>query len=706
MLSTDCEVLLDSILKKFQDKTWKSLTLDELGLIITVFSPSQPLSLRSKGYIALTAFCQRIRETSSKPDAATETIVNTLSPSITSKLAETDEPDLLHGLTFLSSLFQVDWQAASSILAQDGIVESVMDSTDLFPQSKDISLSVAQLLGQATGHKTARATLSPQSIEWLEAKSRQTEDTATRAASAVALVKLSRGAESDASILGGATKLSLDTSDDALVKLMKHLVISGNGPSTSSLSDAVEGLAYLSIDPKFKEQLSSDTAFLAHLFSLVPHRKHNTPTDASDTRMLPIYGAVLIISNICAYRPRLSQEDAQMAKLKRMAKAGGKGQAEEDPEIAKLEDDEHAQERCCRLMKAGVADTLTAAVKSTDSRAVRLLVGKALLSLVEDKDNRGKVLQAGGAKALTTIINSVLPSSSPSTTPNAIPPLDPSEIVPIQALAKLAITASPVQVFGPNSGALLDAIRPFVLMLIHPSSNLLQQFEAIMALTNLSSSDPAAGDRIAKAEGLLNKVELLMFENHTLIRRAATELICNLVAGSDDVFDRYGGQKNSSAKSKIQVLVALCDVDDLPTRSAASGALASLTASPEACQLLLELQQEKHRILPILAQLIDPTIVPPPDESAEEVIEEIRSPTQGDPGLVHRGVVCIRNFFVGVVDMAARKELTLEAQQLGLVKALAQVFREYSADRSAPVLRPAAEALKSMMECGVSIIAT
>lgn len=704
MLSSDSEVTLDSVLKKSQDKTWTSLTTDEINLLITVFTPHQPLSLRSKGYIVLSAFCQRLRERSSKSEAATEAIVSVLSPNITSRLAETDEPNLLHGLTFLSALFQVDWQAASLILAQDGIMESVMDSADLFPQSKDVALSVAQLLSQAAGHKTARAALSPQSFEWLEARSRQTGDSATRAAAAVALVKLSKGAESDVSGLADASTKPSTSADDALVKLMKDLVVSGAEPDTSSLSDAVEGLAYLSMDPKIKEQLSTDTDFLARLFDLVPRRKQNTPMEIPDMGMSPIYGAILIISNICVYRPRLSQEDAQIAKLRKMAKAGGKGKVAEDPEIVKLEDDEHAQERCSRLMKAGVAGTLAAAVRATDSRAVRLLVGKTFLNLVEDKDNRGKILQAGGAKALITIINSVLPASSTSTKPGPLPHLDASEIEPIQALAKLAITASPVQVFGPNPGAIYDAIRPFVIMLIHPSSNLLQQFESMMALTNLSSSDPTAGERVAKADGLLNKVELLMFENHTLIRRAATELICNLVAGSEEVFTRYGGAKNSSSKSKLQVLVALCDVDDLPTRSAASGALASLTGSPEACQSLLELQQERHRVLPIFAQLVDPTIVPPSDESAEEVIEEIRSPTQGDPGLVHRGVVCIRNFFAGVTNMAARKELALEAQRIGLVKALAAVFREYSADRSAPVLRPTAEALKSMMECGVSIV--
>ncbi|CAL1694466.1 unnamed protein product [Somion occarium] len=703
MLSTDLEVDLDTILKKSQEKSWNTLLQDELNLLVTAFLPSQPLTIRSKAYIGVSAFCQRLRETSGKPDEATDAIARALGPAIISRLAETDEQNVISGLTFLTALFQVDWQAASAIFTQDGAIESVFDGADLFPKSSDISIALAQLLGQAVGHKTCRVAVPPQYIEWLESKSRQNADAATRAAAAVALIKLSRGSESDASEIGGSEGPSSSSSSDELMKLMKGLVV--EGLNISSLSDAVEGLAYLSVDPKFKEQLSSDVTFLSRLFSLIPH-KPSASTDTPEAGMSPIYGTVLIISNLCAYRPKLSQEEAQIAKLRRMAKVPGKGQPEEDPEVSKLEDEEHVQERGRRLIEAGVLGALSAAVKATDSRAVRLLVGKALLSLVEDKENRGKVLQSGGAKALMTIIHGVLPSPTSSTQPHNLSPLHTLDLEPIQALAKLAITASPVQVFGPNEGALYDAIRPFALMLVHPTSNLLQQFEAIMALTNLSSSSPEAADRIAKAEGLMNKVELLMLENHTLIRRASTELICNIVAGSEEVFNRYGGERNASAKSKLQVLVALCDLDDLPTRLAASGALATLTAAPEACQSLLELQTERHHVLPIFAQLVDPTIVPLPDESGnEDVVEEIRSPTQGDPGLVHRGVVCIRNFVVGVEDSAARKELALEAQRLGLVQALARVFKDNSADRSAPVLRSAAEALKCMMECGVSITA-
>jgi len=271
---------------------------------------------------------------------------------------------------------------------------------------------------------------------------------------------------------------------------------------------------------------------------------------------------------------------------------------------------------------------------------------------------------------------------------------------PIQALAKLAITASPVQVFGPNEGALFDAIRPFSVMLMHPSSNLLQRFEALMALTNLSSQSAEVGTRIARVDSLLNRVELLMLEEHALVRRAATELVCNLVAGSEEVFGRYGGEKTAAAKSKLQVLVALCDVDDLPTRLAASGALAALTASPAACQNLVELQRERGRVLPILGQLVYPSIVPPSDVPDSD---SPSSQAQSDPGLVHRGVVCLRNFFLNLDGAETGEEIATEADQVGITQALVDVLKSSSGE--SPVLKATVEALKWLLANGVSITA-
>ncbi|KAI0368839.1 ARM repeat-containing protein [Pilatotrama ljubarskyi] len=690
--------VLDASLKKTQDKSWTTFSPDELSTLIAAFSPHHPIAVHSKAYIVLAAYCQRRRAEASTPDEGTHSICKTFETPVTSRIADTEESEALAGLTFLAALFDVDHLSASAIFQRDGVLESVMDTLDLFQKSRHIDLAVAHLLGRAAGHKACRALLGTDHQKWLEWKSRQTEDPELRAAAAVAMVKLAKGSGLDAAEAGRSTEQPLE--DAELATMMKGLVVDAR--ETSSLADAVEGLAYLSTNPSVKEMLSKDSAFLAKLFALVPRRKGSPAPALEDLAGSPLYGTVVIIANLCTYRPRLSSEEAQIAKLRRMAKtpkAGGQGGQAKEPEEDPLDDDEPVKARGRRVLDAGAMEALTSAVRATDSRAVRLVVSKAILSLVEDKENRGKVLQAGGAKALITIIQGLLSASKPS---DAAPQMDASDFEPIQALAKLTITASPVQVFGPNEGALYDAIRPFTVMLTHPNANLLQRFEAMMALTNLSSQSPEAASRIARADGLMNKVELLMLEDHTLVRRAATELVCNLVAGCEEVFDKWGGVKNSASKSKLQVLVALCDVDDLPTRLAASGALATLTASPEACESLLELQNERHRVLPILGQLINPAVVarPPGDEDDDHDAEQ---ESHIDPGLVHRGVVCVRNFFQGIKNKEAAREIASESSRIGLVSGLVLAMKDCGGNTNSPVLWAAAESLKWLLGHGVEV---
>jgi len=243
-------------------------------------------------------------------------------------------------------------------------------------------------------------------------------------------------------------------------------------------------------------------------------------------------------------------------------------------------------------------------------------------------------------------------------------------------------------VFGPDPGAIFGAIRPFAALLTHEASSLLQRFEAIMALTNISSQSAEAAGRVAKADGLITKIEFLMLEDHVLIRRAATELTCNLVAGSDSVFERYSD--GNSAKSRLHILVALSDVEDLPTRLAASGALASLTSSPNACRSLYELERDHRRIFSIFKTLIDPSS-PEPESDARE---------KPDPGVLHRGVVCVRNFLINL-DPTLRNKLKEDTELTNITDGLVTVMKGNV--KNADILRPTMEALKCLVDLGIVI---
>ncbi|KAJ8084521.1 SWI5-dependent HO expression protein 4 [Marasmius tenuissimus] len=650
----------------------KSLKLpDELSYIITAFPPSTPSDNRSKAYLVLSAFCQGVRQSHSSQkqsddsDPATEALVKVFSPLVLGKLEEMNESDLLAGITLLTALFQVDWQAAASIFQQDSVLELIMDSVDLKP-SPQLSVEVAHLLGQASGYKPSRLALSSDAIAWLE-RARQSTDLSLRAAGAIAVIKLAKGSISDTAADPSARKPdSKPTNVDGLAEVMKQLVINGDSDH-SSLSDAVEGLAYMSVDPVVKEEISKDAAFLKRLFALVPRKKATVPLESSSTLL---YGIVVIISNICAYRVQLTEEQKQMEKLRKMAKSSG-AQGEKVSEA--LDNDDKVRERIKRMLAADAMEVLAVIAAQTDTVGARLSIGKTLLDLVTDKENRGKVLQHGGAKILMGLIKKAAASSPTSAKDKSS--LDSVYLEPIQALAKLAITSSPVQVFGPNVGAIYDAIRPLSMMVQHSSATQLQRFEGMMALTNLASTSPEVADRVASAEGLLSKIEMLLLDDHPLVQRAATELLCNLIVGSDPVFEKY-----SSSKTKLQIIVALSDAEDIQTRLGASGALATLLSSPSACKELLSLQFERHRVLPIFTQLIDPSVLP--DNGDAEI----------HPGLVHRGIVCVRQFVLSVSEEKDRGTMCKEAKEAGLIDALGNVVKGNKAGQE--VVGPASEVLQ------------
>ncbi len=650
---------------------------DELSYLITSFVPTHDHGKRSKAFLVLASYCQGVRASMGQTrddtqDPGTQALSRVFLPIVQTRIAGAQEADVLVGLSFLTSLFQVDWKSASDIFQKEAVLASITDILDLYP-SELVSREAARLLSQACGHKACRSFLTTETTQWLEAAVRQKKDVPLRAIAAVAITKLSRGAGTDGLVVSAET--SKQNVDQDLVELMKGILMEGD--KEASL-DAVEGLAYMSVEPSVKEDLSKDFPFLKELFSFIPTGRgaSNTPFDASNHSL--IYGILNILHYLSVYRPLISPDQEQVMKLRRMTKPGAKSpQDSEEKASNALEDDQHVRERGRNLVKNGALNVLATAIRLADSDGVRLTVGRILLNLSVDKENRGKILQSGGARTLGEVIRKALSTSQWE--------VNVTLLEPIQALAKLAITSSPTQVFGPDPGAIYDAIRPFAILLTHQESSLLQRFEAIMALTNLSSQGIETASRVAQAEGLLTKIEFLMLEDHVLIRRAATELICNLAGGSDSVFKRYSD--GNAAKSRLHILVALSDVEDLPTRLAASGALASLTSSPDACRSLYELERDHRRILPILTTLIDPSF-----GSDEPHIKA--SP---EPGMVYRGVVCIRNLLLNLEPTLQEK--LKESDLTGILNGLIAVTKGNV--EKPEILQPAAEALKCLMDLGV-----
>lgn len=74
---------------------------------------------------------------------------------------------------------------------------------------------------------------------------------------------------------------------------------------------------------------------------------------------------------------------------------------------------------------------------------------------------------------------------------------------------------------------MLELVRP-LLKLLKIEHTALENFEALMGLTNLASMGESIRKRILKEDGF-SSIEQYMFEEHPMLQRAATECMCNLV---------------------------------------------------------------------------------------------------------------------------------------------------------------------------------
>ncbi|KAJ9104224.1 hypothetical protein QFC19_004041 [Naganishia cerealis] len=570
-------------------------------------------------------------------------------------------------------------------------------------------------------------------------------DSQTRVLCAVTLTKLAKAAIVDPALHGkesenetgageGGKSVAARAGDELeqLTNMLKTVVITSSPsrvPQTSpgstksyveSITSALEGLAYTSSQPELKSVLAIDEQFIRSLVDIaksLPSQSSSrtkasglsasynidgTSGDASQTangNQAAAYGVATIMYNLYARKVVLSEEQRQLDALKKMANAGATtakktmgqavGNASQAEEEAMSDQAVHARVR--NGIKNGVVEAITALAK-IDSIKVKQVIGGVLLALVHEREDRLEVVKQGGYKTLRSVISSLLllPTSDHAKTDWST--LEKDSLKALQALAKLVITTPPAQLFGTEATtAAMDTVRPMALLLLHPESSLLQRFEAMMALTNLASVDPAVGQRICmfksgyRSNGaalveagepatkastgndeVLQAVESQMLEDHKLVRRAAVELVCNLMT-SDESFARYSGdfipdynpsvttadQARKSSTPRLHILLALTDVRDLPTRLAASGALAMLTQSETACAILLSLGGDATKVWGKIGGLLAPLKAENnaagsdanfEDENDDDDVEEI-STLPPDDGLVHRGLTITLNLF-------------------------------------------------------------
>mmetsp|Transcript_9121 Transcript_9121/g.22665 ORF Transcript_9121/g.22665 Transcript_9121/m.22665 type:complete len:295 (-) Transcript_9121:152-1036(-) len=163
-----------------------------------------------------------------------------------------------------------------------------------------------------------------------------------------------------------------------------------------------------------------------------------------------------------------------------------------------------------------------------------------------------------------------------------------------QALAQLAITTNPNLLAYDQAS---NMVKPLCELIQH--NHELLQFEAALALTNLSSSSASYGDElrvsIYRSEGW-NRFRDLLFSDNTMLQRAGLEGMCNMCQ-CELVLERFAEGKGGN---DLKIMLAFVGVDDVQTCLASSGALAMLSGVAEIVPHITK-QENFLNILAVLA---------------------------------------------------------------------------------------------------------
>lgn len=451
-----------------------------------------------------------------------------LDPSLESKVRVT---------VAITSLLLGPLDVGNSIIAREGILQMilVMATTDDLLQQK----VACECLIAAASKKDKAKSLVATGVDILK-KLYHSKDDGIRVRALVGLCKLGSSGGLDASIRPFAEGSMIKLAEACRRFLIKP------GKDKDIRKFAAEGLAYLTLDADVKEKLVEDKAAIQALIELA-----NTGDQSV------IYGVVTTLVNLVnAYeKEEIIPELVELAKFAK----------HHVPEEHELDDPDFISKRVITLANEGVTTALVALSK-TESNNSREMISRVFNALASEQETRGKIVQQGGAKVLLHL---------------ALNGTDKGKRHAGQALSRLGITINPDQAFPGQRN--LEVVRP-LLNQLHPDCNALENFEALMALCNLAQMNEGVRQRIIKEQGM-SKIEMYLMEEHPLLTRAASQVICNMVMSEDYV------KMHEGANDRVKFLGLLCEEEDEETAVACSGALAMLTSvSKICCEKLLDIK--------------------------------------------------------------------------------------------------------------------
>lgn len=405
----------------------------------------------------------------------------------------------------------------------------------------------------------------------------------------------------------------------------------------SSMERAVEVVAAMIGKSYVKEEIVHGSSRIAKAVDVLA--KINVDPRSTVAYGLAYIFAALTVTNRELRAAALAEKEMtleQYDKLQELQRIKTKDKDGNDIEEKKEEEDADTLELCMlrikRVSASGAIGCLNRLMGSGSTKT-KETCARALRQICVETSSRGIFIQEGGLKSCCDLIataSSPSASTSSSSSPHSSSKDHQAETAAAEggsltssearreaahAIAKSLVTTNPSLL---SAHQRLGVIHPLLDLCRDVDSTNLQQFEALLSLTNILTAGQAEVGRFIKEKGH-HAVHYLVFSDHLMVRRAACEVFCN-ISFEEEVLALM------RKPEKVRLWLGLCeewdgkdsDQESYLIAKACSGALAGACGDQGVSEAVLSenvgvslkklLASEKpeliHRSLVIMSQLL------------------------------------------------------------------------------------------------------
>lgn len=358
---------------------------------------------------------------------------------------------------------------------------------------------------------------------------------------------------------------------------------------------SVEALAYLSLKASVKIMIRSNESFTEILLTMIKSQKM--------THCL--YGLLVIMANLSTLPEESNGSSQSINDLKNYADLKGPGADKVGAEKESKEDILLFNEKY--ILRTELISFLKREMHNLSPNCKQQVV-RVIYNITRSKNFIPQCISQGG----TTIILEYLANKQDIG--------EPIRILGCRALTRMLIFTNPGLIFKKYSA--LNAI-PFLFELLPRSTpvddnplhndeqiKLTDNYEALLALTNLASSETSDGEEVCKhivsTKIYWSTIENLMLDENVPLQRSTLELISNMMSHPLTIAAKFFNLENPQSLRNFNILVKLLQLSDVESQRAVAAIFANIaTTIPLIAKELLTKKELIENAIQVFADQID-----------------------------------------------------------------------------------------------------